>query len=111
MRESYEGVRRLLERTEDFTALFMISDTMAIAGMKALEDCGKRVPQDVSVIAIDGLNVSKYISPTLSTMVQPADEMARESVQILLKMLEDPGYSRHIRLEAVLREGASVRNV
>ena len=79
--------------------------------MKALEDCGKRVPQDVSVIAIDGLNVSKYISPTLSTMVQPADEMARESVQILLKMLEDPGYSRHIRLEAVLREGASVRNV
>ena len=111
MQESYEGVCRLLERTENFTALFMISDTMAMAGMKALEDCGKRVPQDVSVIAIDGLNVSKYISPTLSTMVQPADEMARESVQILLKMLEDPGYSRHIRLEAVLREGASVRNV
>lgn len=111
MRESYEGVCRLLERTENFTALFMISDTMAMAGMKALEDSGKRVPQDVSVIAIDGLNVSKYISPTLSTMVQPADEMARESVQILLKMLEDPGYSRHIRLEAVLREGASVRNV
>ena len=56
MRESYEGVCRLLERTENFTALFMISDTMAIAGMKALEDCGKRVPQDVSVIAIDGLS-------------------------------------------------------
>ena len=111
MPEAYEGVCRLLERTEDFTALFMLSDTTAMAGMKALEDRGKRVPQDVSVIAIDGLNISLYGIQTLTTMVQPAEKMAKESVDILMKMLEDRSFSSHIRLEATLREGASVQTI
>ena len=111
MPDTYEGVCRLLERTQDFTALFLLSDTTAMAGMKALEDHGKRIPQDVSVIAIDGLSVSEYAIPTLTTMVQPAEEMAAESVQILMHMLEDRDYSMHVRLETKLREGASVQSI
>ena len=111
MTESYKGVCRLLERTEDFTALFMLSDTMAMAGMKALEDHGKRIPEDISVIAIDGLNVSEYTVPTLTTMVQPAEELARESVRILVNMLKDQAFTEHRLLEATLREGASVRSL
>ena len=111
MPESYEAVCRLLERGEAFTGLFMLSDTTAMAAMKALEDHGKRIPQDVSVIAIDGLNVSEYAIPTLTTMIQPAEEMGRESVRILMNMLNDPEYSRHKLLNAPLREGASVRSV
>ncbi|MBQ9686256.1 MAG: LacI family DNA-binding transcriptional regulator [Oscillospiraceae bacterium] len=110
MPETYEGMCRLLGRTRDFTALFVLSDTTAIAAMKALEDHGLHVPEDVSVIAIDGLNVSEYVTPTLTTMVQPAEEMGRESVRILAEMLET-GQTRHVRLEATLREGASVRSV
>ena len=111
MPETYEGVCRLLERTEDFTALFLMSDTTAMAGMKALEDHGKRVPEDISVIAIDGLNVSEYAIPTLTTLIQPAEEMGRESVRILMNMLKDPLYTRHRLLDAPLREGASVRSL
>jgi hypothetical protein len=111
MPEAYEGTCRLLRRTEDFTALLMLSDTTAMAAMKALEDHGKRIPQDVSVIAIDGLNVSEYAIPTLTTMIQPAEEMGSESVRILMNMLKDPGYTRHKLLNAPLREGASVRSI
>lgn len=111
MPDSYEGVCRLLSRRDDFTAMFMLSDTTALAAIKALEDHGKHVPEDVSVIAIDGLNVSEYAIPTLTTMVQPADEMGRESVRILMEMLKNPGYYRHRVLEAKLREGASVRTL
>ena len=111
MPETYEGVCRLLKRTEDFTALFLLSDTAAMAGMKALEDHGKRIPEDVSVIAIDGLNVSEYAIPTLTTMIQPAEEMGRESVRILMNMLKNPHYTRHHLLDAPLREGASVRSI
>ena len=111
MPEAYEGTCRLLKRTEDFSALFMLSDTTAMAAMKALEDHGKRIPQDVSVIAIDGLNVSEYAIPTLTTMIQPAEEMGSESVRILMNMLKDPGYTRHKLLNAPLREGASVRSI
>ena len=111
MPEAYEGTCRLLKRTEDFTALLMLSDTTAMAAMKALEDHGKHIPQDVSVIAIDGLNVSEYAIPTLTTMIQPAEEMGRESVRILMNMLKDPAYTRHKLLNAPLREGASVRSI
>ena len=93
------------------TAVFTLSDTTGIAAMKALQDRGRRVPEDVSVIAIDGLRVSEYITPTLTTMVQPGEEMARESVRILLSILEDGAAARHVRLEATLREGASARQI
>lgn len=108
MPESYEGVCRLLEGGAEFTALFSLSDTTAIAAIKALEDRGRSVPEDVSVIAIDGLQISAYTKPTLSTMVQPAEEMGRESVKLLLEVLKG-GPNRHIRLEPAFREGASLR--
>ena len=110
MRESYEGVCRLLEKNVDFTALFALSDTTAIAAIKALEDHGRQVPEDVSVLAIDGLEISAYLKPTLSTMVQPAEEMGRESVRLLLELLNG-GTHRHVRLEAAFREGESIRTL
>jgi LacI family transcriptional regulator len=88
----------------------VLSDTTAIAAVKALEDSGRRVPEDVSVIAIDGLEISAYTMPTLSTMVQPAEEMGRESVR-LLKELLGGGAHRHICLEAAFREGKSIRSL
>ena len=111
MSGTYEGVRRVLSRAQDFTAVFTLSDTTGIAALKALEDAGKRVPQDVSVIAIDGIEVSAYVSPVLTTMVQPAEEMGRESVRILADMLEKRAGAQHLRLEARLREGGSVKSL
>ena len=83
---------------------------MATAAMKALTDHGLRVPDDCSVIAIDGLNMSEYTIPTLTTMVQPSDEMGRETVGILLDMIEG-GAPRHLQLEATLRKGGSVCSI
>lgn len=111
MPETYDGMCRLIDRGVDFTAVFTLSDTTGIAAMKALGDRGLRVPEDVSVIAIDGLRVSEYITPTLTTMIQPGEEMGRESVRILLAILEDGTATRHVRLEASLRDGASVRKL
>ena len=111
MAATYEGMCRLIERGVGFDAVFTLSDTTGIAAMKALQDRGLRVPEDVSVIAIDGLSVSEYITPTLTTMVQPSEEMGRESVRILLDILENGAQTRHIRLEAPLREGASVKRL
>ena len=111
MPESYTGMCRLIDSGADFSAVFTLSDTMAISAMKALEDRGRRVPEDCSVIAIDGLTVSEYVSPTLTTLVQPTEEMGRESVRILLDILDNGGANRHVRLEAKIRPGASVKQL
>ena len=57
MGDAYAAMKRLMERTS-FTAVFTIADAMAIAAIKALTDKGLRVPEDCSVIAIDGLELS-----------------------------------------------------
>ena len=107
MADAYRGVCALLADRPSFTALFTISDSMAIAAMKALSDQGLRVPEDCSVIAIDGLALSNYTIPTLTTLCQPAEELGRESVQMLVEQIEGTGPHRHRLLQTALREGGS----
>ena len=93
------------------TAMFAAADTMAVAAIRALYDAGVRVPQDCSVIAIDGISVTQYTIPALTTMVQPAEELGRGAVTTLIDLIDGRSGNRHITLEAVLREGESVRDV
>ena len=66
---------------------------------------------DCSVIAIDGISVTQYTIPALTTMVQPAEELGRGAVTTLIDLIDGRSGNRHITLEAVLREGESVRDV
>ena len=111
MHDAYAATQRLLDSGAEFTAIFAISDMMAIAAIKALEDRGRRVPEDCSVIGIDGLELSEYTRPTLTTLVQPRERIGAESVRILMDMIEGRGGNRQIMLEPELRPGGSVRAV
>lgn len=108
MAAAYEKTRRLLKKREDVTALFVIADSLAIAAMKALHNAGKRVPEDCSVIAIDGIDMSLYTVPTLTTLVQPQETMGEQAVSILVDILEGREESRHVRLGTTLRPGGTV---
>ena len=111
MADGYRGMERLLDRRDDFTAVFVISDAMGIAAMKALHDRGRRVPEDCSVIAIDGIEVSAYTVPTLTTLIQPQQEMGQQSVSILVDMIRNKAGNRHLQMDTDLREGGSVRDI
>ena len=109
MADGYAGMERLLKRRRDLTAVFAISDAMAVAAMKALHDHGKRVPEDCSVVAIDGIDMSAYFVPTLTTLVQPQQELGENSVRILVNMIEGRTGNCHLQLETQVRQGGSVR--
>ena len=111
MAAAYTSTCRLLQRRQDFTALFVIADSMAVAAMKALHDCGRRVPEDCSVIAIDGIEMSDYTVPTLTTLIQPKEAMGAEAVGILVDMIERRSGNRHVRTETTLRPGGSVCSI
>ena len=108
MEDAYAAAARLASSGAEFTAMFIIADAMAVAAIKALSDCGRDVPGDCSVIAIDGLTFSEYIRPTLSTLCQPTARMGEESVRILLDVIEGRSGNRHLIVEPVLRRGASI---
>lgn len=106
-----DAVRRLIDRQTAFTAVFTIADMMALAVMKALDEAGRRVPADCSVIGIDGLEYSAYSIPTLTTVVQPAEQIAHESTAILLSLIDGSGENRHTVFPAHIRPGGSVRRL
>ncbi len=107
---AYLAMRERLTRPADFTAVFAIADDMAIGAMRALRESGRAVPEDCSVIAIDGLTVSEYIHPMLTTLCQPTEEMGTRSVDILLRVIRG-GPQEHLTLPTTLRAGQSVRRV
>lgn len=107
---AYRAVTERLKKPADFTAIFAIADDMAIGAMRALRESGRSVPDDCSIIAIDGLTVSEYIYPMLTTLCQPTDEMGARSVELLLGAIQG-GVHRHLTLPTTLRAGQSVRDL
>ena len=108
---AYAGTYRLLERRSDVTAVFAISDAMAMAAIKALHEKGKQVPADCSVIAIDGITISVYTIPTLTTLIQPKKQMGEESVDILIDLIENETQNRHVVQSTTIRLGGSVAHL
>jgi LacI family transcriptional regulator len=69
------------------TAIFCASDALAQGCIEALKDCGLQVPDDISVIGFDDLLTAQIMSPPLTTIRQPFQEMGRRSVEHLMDLI------------------------
>lgn len=107
MQTGYAAASELIHRHPELTCIFCISDLMAIGACKAVFDSGKKVPEDYSVMGFDGLDYAQFYNPTITTVKQPADQIALESVNILFDMIQDKKLSRHKVFKADLIEGNS----
>ncbi|MBQ3486103.1 MAG: LacI family DNA-binding transcriptional regulator [Clostridia bacterium] len=105
---AYESASAFFAQKPDTTAVFAMSDTVAIGVIRALKDMGRRVPEDVSIVGFDGIEMGKFFVPRLTTVEQPVDDIARESVQLLMDMLENGEAPRHVVVEARLQKRESV---
>ena len=110
MNDAYAAASSLISEAKP-TAIFAISDLMGVAAMKAAVDAGFEVPNDLSVIAIDGIEFSSYCIPTLTTLAQPTEALALKSVEILAGLIEKKGPHSHELLPTSLRTGGSVRRL
>jgi LacI family repressor for deo operon, udp, cdd, tsx, nupC, and nupG len=83
----YEATRSLLDSGAEFTAVFAANDLSALGTINALTESGRKVPGDVSVIGFDDLRLSAYTSPPLTTIRQPAVEIAQKATEILIGLI------------------------
>ena len=108
----YAVTRELLETGREFSALFTMSDTTAIGACKALLEAGKRIPEDYSVAGFDGIEMANFYHPSLTTICQPKEEMARASIKMLLDLMEDrPVRNNQQIFSAQLLVGESTRQI
>ena len=84
------GVNELLRRDPDIDGVFAYTDIMAIGAMRALEDNGRVVPDDVSVIGVDDVEVSALVRPALTTVRIDREQMGARAVEMLMRMRSDP---------------------
>ena len=82
------AMKRLIGKFPDVTAVFAMSDVMAIGAIRALRDLGYRVPEDVSVIGFDGTSLAEYYNPKLATIKQQHQTLANRSIEILFGQIE-----------------------
>lgn len=111
LEDAYEAAQRLLTKKLDITAIFAMSDVMAIGAMRALTDKGLRIPDDISIIGFDGIDLANFYNPRLTTIRQLQNELAKNSVEILLRQIEKNDRPLHKVLAYELLDGDSVRDI
>lgn len=95
MADGYEAMGRLLEKMPELTAVFAMSDVTAIGAIRAIRDAGRRVPEDISVMGFDGIDLGGYLTPKLATIKQDGALIAELSVDILSRAMEGAGEPVH----------------
>lgn len=105
---AYDAANQLMDHMKDLTAIFAMSDVMAIGAIRAIRDRGLRVPEDLSVVGFDGIDLAYYYNPKLTTIRQQQDRLAQRSVEILLDCIENGHTSVHEIVPFELVTGESV---
>lgn len=100
---AYPFAKELLSRNRTFTALFAYNDNSAIAASSVFQDAGLRVPENVSVIGFDDIQLASYSNPTLTTVRQPLEKMGEIAARTLLDRIENRSeYVAEIAIETEL---------
>jgi LacI family transcriptional regulator len=86
--DGYRAAGELLDLRPRPTALVCFNDKAAVGALRAAAERGVRVPDDVSVVGFDDIDLSRATTPMLTTVRQPLQEMGRMAVSLLMRVLE-----------------------
>lgn len=111
MENGYAVMKELLNSDKEFTAVFAVSDMMAIGACKAIFEAGKRIPEDYSVAGFDGIGYTYYYEPSITTVKQPVKEIAEESIHALFSMIDRKKTVPSKIFEGILLERESTSKV
>ncbi|RLD18556.1 MAG: hypothetical protein DRI36_01085 [Caldiserica bacterium] len=101
----YRLVKNVFAERKDITAIFACNDLMAIGVIRGLKELSIKVPDDVSVIGFDDIDITKTVDPPLSTFRQPFEEIGRKAVNLLFKEINNKREkSLFLKGELVIRD-------
>lgn len=107
LKESGLATKTLLEREPEVTAILYGSDVQAYGGMKALQEMGFNIPDDIAVIGFDDMSYSRISNPPLASVKQPMREMGEKGAKLLLESIEKekfPHKSLKLNAELIIRK-------
>lgn len=102
-----EAMQRLLELPDSPTAVFVSGDYMAIGAMQVAREAGLRIPEDISIIGFDDVEVAKLVSPGLTTVRQDTEEIGKVAAQRLIQRINGESANVHESIPVTLIERRS----
>lgn len=111
MKNGFEVTKQFLKKKIDFTAVFAISDQLAIGSARAIINAGYKIPDDISIAGFDGIEMGKYYNPTITSLKQPVDKIAKESIQTLFEAINETIKHEHKTFRGELIVGESTKAI
>lgn len=110
----YASMRKLLYRSERPTAVIASDDYSAVGAINAVRDAGLSVPEDISIVGFDGIEMTQLISPQLTTIKQDARGIGAKAAEHLIKQIL--GFGKNNKTENIILEpqlilGTSCKNI
>ena len=84
----YEAAEKMLQTGNLPTAIFCANDTVALGAMRAFEDAGLHIPDDISLMGFDNIDMAQFVKPALTTISVPTWELGRLAVKVLMDRIE-----------------------
>jgi len=102
---------KLLAQQPEVSAIFAANDLMAFGAIRAMLELGRRIPEDISLIGFDNVELAGVVHPPLTTIHQPKYDMGRAAVETLLRLArnKDQPVREHLLLGVELIERESCR--
>lgn len=109
----YESMRAILKTSPDITAIFVTNYEMTLGAIIAANELGVKIPQELSFIGFDNMDLSRIAHPKLTIVTQPLEEIGSQVARIMLDRLarENTGVPMKITLSTTLQVGASIQTL
>jgi len=82
-----EGIKSLLSLTNPPTAVFCSNDFLALGAGEGAKELGINLPEDLSIVGFDDMEISSFVTPSLTTIKQPAYDMGKLGAEVLLNLI------------------------
>lgn len=106
----YQAAKQLLEGEDKPTAIFALSNQIAVGVMKATNELGLTIPEDVSLLSFDEQSYFELLSPPLTAIQQPMQEIGQKAVEILFQLFDNQTVESS-ELRPRLIERASINSI
>ena len=101
-------LKKHLSALKQADSIFILADRFAVSAMYALPEMGLSIPEDLSIVGFDGMTLSQFVSPVLTTIRQPVEAIGRKALEIVLNPAERASYPPVIQVPPVLQSGGTV---
>ncbi|MGE8081667.1 LacI family DNA-binding transcriptional regulator [Peribacillus loiseleuriae] len=109
VKSGYLCMKELFQRHPDIDGVFASNDLMAIGLLKAAHEWGRKVPDELAIIGFDGIDMSQYTTPPISTIKQPIYEMGKMAMEELIRLIREPeseSSKMELDVDLILRESS-----